>query len=141
MALDDDANLFISSAFGNVDFIPNADDPMALTADSPVFWYESEIPSLFNGMDIGFGEDAELDGDYNGDGSVDAADYVVWRKTNINAEQGYVDWRTNFGRTSGGVGLGNASAVPEPASVCLIVLGLIGIALSSGPSERQRLLA
>ena len=30
-------------------------------------------------------------GDYNGDGSVDAADYVVWRKSNINGQQGYND--------------------------------------------------
>ncbi len=41
-------------------------------------------------------------GDFNTDGSVDAADYVVWRKTN---EGSYDDWKTNFG-TSGGGGSG-----------------------------------
>ena len=49
-------------------------------------------------------------GDYNGDGSVDAADYVVWRKSNINGQQGYNDWRTNFGSTGGGAGGWNSLA-------------------------------
>ncbi|HEY3394548.1 MAG TPA: hypothetical protein VGK58_17690 [Lacipirellulaceae bacterium] len=141
MALDADGNLFISSAFGNVDFIPNADDPMALTDDSPIFWFESDISSLFNGIDIGFGEEAELEGDYNGDGSVDAADYVVWRKNNINGQQGYDDWRTNFGLTTGpgsANGLSAGAAVPEPISACLMVVGLIGFGLASRRSAQQR---
>jgi hypothetical protein len=45
-----------------------------------------------------------IEGDYNGDGSVDAADYVVWRKSNIDGQQGYDDWRTNFGSTGGAGG-------------------------------------
>ncbi len=40
-------------------------------------------------------------GDYNGDGEVDAADYVVWRKTNLNGQAGYDTWRANFGSTGG----------------------------------------
>jgi hypothetical protein len=64
-----------------------------------------------------------LTGDYNNDGSVDAADYVVWRKTNINGQQGYDDWRANFGRTAGG-GAANQAAVPEPASGALLLFGL-----------------
>src|SRR5262245_63184528 len=32
-------------------------------------------------------------GDYNANGVVDAADYVVWRDTNINGAQGYTDWK------------------------------------------------
>jgi len=43
-------------------------------------------------------------GDYNNDGKVDAADYVTWRKTNINGATGYTNWRTNFGALSGGAG-------------------------------------
>jgi len=39
-------------------------------------------------------------GDYNKNGVVDAADYVVWRKTNINGAQGYTDWRANFGKSA-----------------------------------------
>jgi hypothetical protein len=51
-----------------------------------------------------------IEGDYNGDGSVDAADYVVWRKSNINGQQGYNDWRTNFDSTGGGAGGWNSLA-------------------------------
>ncbi|MEX2306910.1 MAG: PEP-CTERM sorting domain-containing protein [Pirellulales bacterium] len=69
---------------------------------------------------------AGLTGDYNGDGSVDAADYVVWRKTGINGQQGYIDWRDNFGATAGSGGGSDAagqSAVPEPATGLMIVIG------------------
>jgi hypothetical protein len=71
-----------------------------------------------------------LDGDYNGDGKVDAADYVVWRK-NPGAHggdpAGYNTWRTNFGRTSGsGSGLG-AAGVPEPSSLLLLAAAVAGL--------------
>ena len=69
------------------------------------------------------GSNVGLVGDYNNDGSVDAADYVVWRKNNINGQQGYTDWRTNFGRTLGSGGGILPTAVPEPASVALVVIG------------------
>jgi hypothetical protein len=54
---------------------------------------------------------AGLPGDYNHDGSVDAADYVVWRKSD-GTQDGYNTWRTNFGRTAGG-GAMSMAAVPE----------------------------
>jgi Concanavalin A-like lectin/glucanases superfamily len=67
----------------------------------------------------------ELDGDYNDDGSVDAADYVVWRKTMGSSAAAYNTWRTNFGRTAA-PGLGaSVAAVPEPASLALCILGVI----------------
>jgi hypothetical protein len=47
----------------------------------------------------------------------------VWRKTNINGQQGYNTWRTNFGRTSGsGAALAGAASVPEPATCSLAFL-------------------
>ena len=39
--------------------------------------------------------DVDLEGDYNDDNSVDAADYIVWRK---NTSQLYETWRTLFGQ-------------------------------------------
>src|SRR6476646_4447642 len=45
--------------------------------------------------------------DYNTSGAVDAADYVLWRKNNINAGQGYTDWRANFGGTGSSGGTSN----------------------------------
>jgi hypothetical protein len=70
-----------------------------------------------------------LTGDYNGDGVVDAADYVVWRKNpgGFGGDPaGYNSWRANFGHPSGsGSGLGSNMAVPEPAALLLAVAGAL----------------
>jgi hypothetical protein len=74
-----------------------------------------------------------LPGDYNGDGTVDAADYVVWRKNNINGGSGYNTWRANFGATAAGAAAvarsTSAAAVPEPATGALALLGVGSILL------------
>jgi hypothetical protein len=66
-----------------------------------------------------------LEGDYNNNGVVDAADYVVWRKTDMSP-QGYNTWRANFGRTLAAIGqaaLGpSGSSVPEPSAWLLTFL-------------------
>jgi hypothetical protein len=78
-----------------------------------------------------------LAGDYNDDGVVDAADYVVWRNTlggtslpNETVSPGIVDqadyseWRVNFGNTaaaSAGAVTGS-TGVPEPSGVLLILM-------------------
>jgi formylglycine-generating enzyme required for sulfatase activity len=84
-----------------------------------------------------------LPGDYNGDGGVDAADYTVWRDKlgsmfNLNGngdetggsagvvdQADYAYWKSNFGHTSGSGSLAIGS-VPEPATLALAVLGLVG---------------
>jgi hypothetical protein len=63
-------------------------------------------------------------GDYNNNGVVDAADYVLWRKGGPLAneadapgtvnEQDYAEWRARFGNTSGNGSLTVNSTVPEP---------------------------
>jgi hypothetical protein len=61
-------------------------------------------------------------GDYNGNGKVDMADYVVWRKMfqrGFAEVEDYQFWRRSFGRTTP---LG--SAVPEPATWLLALLAL-----------------
>jgi hypothetical protein len=76
-------------------------------------------------------EETNILGDHNLDGTVDAADYVMWRKQNPgapNTHQGYLDWKANFGEPQPGSG-GN-SAVPEPSSVVLALVSLVGLALS-----------
>jgi hypothetical protein len=65
-----------------------------------------------------------LPGDFNNDGMVDAADYVVWRK-NDGSQEGYDEWRTNFGRTSGGPAVGGANAVPEPSAMALVIWAVV----------------
>jgi hypothetical protein len=72
---------------------------------------------------------AGLTGDYNGDGKVDAADYVVWRKdpASFGGAQGYADWRANFGATAGSGSGSGLAAVPEPASAMLLIIGFVAL--------------
>jgi hypothetical protein len=82
--------------------------------------------------------EVRLAGDYNQNGVVDAADYVVWRK-NDGRPAGYDLWRANFGRTSGsGSGASANAAVPEPLTVTMI---LFAAALIFGGRERATIRA
>jgi hypothetical protein len=70
-----------------------------------------------------------LRGDYNFNGAVDAADYVLWRK-NPNTfggdPTGYNTWRANFGQTAGnGSGASANSAVPEPTIALMFLTGVL----------------
>jgi hypothetical protein len=76
-----------------------------------------------------------LDGDYNGNNVVDAADYVLWRRAidtstalpndttpgSVTAAD-YELWRANFGRTPSGGSAAAAASVPEPASCATVVI-------------------
>ncbi len=64
---------------------------------------------------------APLLGDYNQDGAVDTADYVVWRKID-GTQSGYDFWRTNYGRATT-VGSLSDVTVPEPATCLLFTFG------------------
>jgi hypothetical protein len=68
---------------------------------------------------------AAVAGDYNSDGNVDAADYVVWRKQfGMSHSPAYYNiWRTNFAATPGAGPL--VLSVPELSTSALIVLGAI----------------
>jgi hypothetical protein len=64
---------------------------------------------------------AALPGDFNNNGTVDAADYVVWRKTD-GTQTGYDTWRALFGDHAGGGSSANANAtVPEPATAAMLM--------------------
>jgi hypothetical protein len=64
---------------------------------------------------------APLAGDFNNDGVVDAADFVVWRKNSANP--GYEDWRANFGRaTAEDSLLAGSAAVPEPSAAVAVAI-------------------
>ena len=67
-----------------------------------------------------------LPGDFNSDGKVDAADYVVWRKTN-GTQPGYDMWRTNFGSPAGAGSSLGGSAVPEPGTLGLGLFTLLAL--------------
>jgi hypothetical protein len=75
---------------------------------------------------------AALAGDFNSDGVVDAADYVVWRKGfgTIYTQTDYDVWRAQFGRTpssGAGAGLVQETTVPEPLAISLILLAATGL--------------
>jgi hypothetical protein len=62
-------------------------------------------------------------GDFNLSFGVDAADYVIWRKSN-NLAADYNRWRTHFGEGSvGGLATQRTSA-PEASSITLLVIGM-----------------
>lgn len=99
----------------------------------------SEIPDLFE----------RLAGDYNRDGRVDAADYVVWRNTlgsdsHLAADgsrNGMIDqadynvWRANFGATASSAAY--VQIVPEPDVCLLVAFGLLTIGgLRARPGSR-----
>ncbi len=80
-------------------------------------------------------------GDYNGNGVVDMADYVLWRnggplQNEINTPgvvdaSDYTAWRQNFGNHAGsGSSLGAAAAVPEPAAWMLLSVSIVFFGVS-----------
>jgi hypothetical protein len=73
-----------------------------------------------------------LPGDFNNDGKVDAADYVVWRSGGSptpNSPADYNTWRAHFGAHSPGSGssLAGGAAVPEPGCLALAMIGMLAV--------------
>lgn len=94
---------------------------------SRVYTNSVDLIGILTGLMV---EGANLPGDFNVDGSVDAADYVVWRES-IETSTAFEIWRSNFARTSiGGASTVHAdgpAAVPEAASIVPLTLGLVGL--------------
>jgi hypothetical protein len=70
-----------------------------------------------------------LAGDYNQDGTVDATDYVVWRKGlgTTYMPSDFNVWRANFGAMAGSGSVAGANiAVPEPATLVLLMFAVAG---------------
>lgn len=100
-----------------------------------VFQYAGEDGTLVPGLVQYLGE---LDGDYNGDGSVNAADYTRWRDNlgqsvtlpndatpgSVTIDD-YQVWRANFAASSGQGGHG--AAAPEPGATAVALVGAFGL--------------
>jgi T5SS/PEP-CTERM-associated repeat protein len=84
---------------------------------------------------------AGIQGDYNQDGTVNAADYTVWRNklgslaslpnddTPGVGPDDYDRWKTHFGESSGsGSSIGSSATVPEPSSLAMIAFAVFCVA-------------
>jgi hypothetical protein len=94
-----------------------------------------------------------LPGDYNADGAVDAADYVVWRK-NLGSGSSLLNgddtlgvgmddlarWQSMFGQTASGAGTGSQGpiGVPEPATFPVVLVAWVGLGLRRGSRARRK---
>src|SRR5690606_25447898 len=126
------ASIFASGA--NVGNFAAADFPWAITAQSSVGFDPTLTQLQFNSLYEGsftvsnvwagsaadfFALPASAQGDFNGDGVVDAGDYLVWRKSlgqsghqlgsdgngdGAVTDDDYQVWRKNFGRVIGAGG-------------------------------------
>lgn len=128
----------------NATGFPPGTPNITVTDNSP-----TAFPNVAGQIDL---RPAGPNGDYNGDGTVDAADYVVWRKTLNQAavpagsgadgdESGTVDpgdytfWVQRFGNVVAGSGSGaQGLAVPEPATHVLLLVGLLLVTRFAAPA-------
>ncbi|HVT30227.1 MAG TPA: hypothetical protein VHE81_19600 [Lacipirellulaceae bacterium] len=113
-------------------------EPFLVVLNDSVFDYGQMIPAA-----LAINAAAFLPGDYNHDDRVDAADYIVWRKTLGSTttlaadasgnqevdEADYTIWRSNFGDAYPTNGQLNGLAVPEASSWALLVVGLVCVVI------------
>ena len=121
-----------------------AADTTATTVDVSTMFAEDGWPSepsrlYFGADDSAIFKDfsvvvsaAGQDGDFDGDTDVDGRDFLIWQRGGSPNSLGAGDlalWQTNYGAG----GLAAVSAVPEPSSVILLMLG----ALCCGRGKRK----
>ena len=119
--------------------------------NSAIFTSEVNSPTNFTG-DTGsiMPVNAGLAGDYNDDGTVNAADYVTWRNAiegggsliNEGDNPGTVDqgdydfWVLNFGETGAGGSANTSSTIPEPTAM-LSAIALLALTLPMSRRTRH----
>jgi hypothetical protein len=123
-----------------------------------VFTYTNIFGDIVNGLVVyDSTQPPGVPGDYNNNGRVDAADYVMYRNggplqnevvtIGTVTPEDYTAWRQRFGNTSGSGSGVEAAAVPEPGAIPLVLLAFIMTALVTlrgrafSPFSRARLCA
>lgn len=100
-------------------------------AEDLVFTWTNAAGEVYNSRVTYVGTAPGLQGDYNGNGVVDGADYVVWRNGGSpdSTQAGYNLWRAHFGESSGGgSGLAGGGAVPEPSTgMGILLIAMLGL--------------
>lgn len=143
-------DLFVTLGAG---FSPQAGDSfefLTSTVEINENFGSLNLPALSTGLEwqLDFSPQAltltvigSLPGDYNLDGAVDGADFLIWQRgfgsmTNLVADgnrDGAVDsldyniWRSNFGASANASLSTTGDAVPEPSSVAIVLLSLLGL--------------
>lgn len=116
------------------DLGPNGTAPWGMLLASPSAHYiwapslDPNDPHYFSAVILPIA----LDGDYNKNGTVDAADYVTWRRGlgTTYTEADYDVWRLNFGEVlNSGLAADSSPQVPEPSIAMLLSGALAFIAL------------
>jgi hypothetical protein len=129
----------LGSTITNVDFVGSTgslgEEGSGLN-DSGQVAFRFTLADFRGGIAIWSSSSPSIEADYNSDGRVDAADYVVWRK---NPSIGsYSEWRANFGRTVDNGGTLSALQVPEPAILVLAVFALVPLLANSRRNRNAR---
>jgi hypothetical protein len=107
--------------------------PFGPTIPNPTFnfilWTDQGLSDVTDVITYTLATPPGVLGDYNGNGAVDGADYVLWRNGGPLQNEGdqpgvinnadYTFWRAHFGATSGSGAATGTAAVPEPATAFL----------------------
>ena len=104
----------------------------------------ASIPPGGSGFPRALVSASALAGDYNGNGSIDAADYTVWRDTRGHRvttpgagadgdSSGIIDagdyllWKQRFGGAAGAAAIEVSAAIPEPATIALCMIAMAAL--------------
>jgi hypothetical protein len=106
---------------------------------SPYVW---DTDKLYSTGEVTLMAISALPGDFNQDGSVDAADYVVWRKGlgTTYTDEDYNIWRAHLGEYRSGSAVADPllSSVPEPAVASIVLASVMTIAPAYRAVRRRR---
>ena len=140
------SNQIVESNFlGSTTIAPSAQLPLGslftAAADEDLTGRFTTLDGLVNLLQVEFVTSAGVDGDYNNNGTVDAADYTVWRNHlnqnfQLQNEGGitpgvvnaadYAFWKSQFGTHSGSGGSSPVSGgVPEPTAWILALFAMV----------------